>query len=786
MKAYVLDTNVILTDPDSLFVFEDNLIVLPLSVVNELDMVKTKSDEHARYARQFSRNLDALIKEYGMQSNMVKLNGSGGLLFLFDDSAYMQNVQSVDDALIYITKDIPTILKDEYGLNISKSVLVTNDINLRIKCQMKNTNVEQYLNNVAQNNFDPVEFITVDDTIIDSFYNDVGFIYANNNLKLYSYYVLTNGLGKSVLCKSIKHNNNTVLVKMNGEIDAFGIKPKNHEQYFLVNELLNPDIDLVVCNGLAGTGKTLLSIAAGLECIDNGLYDKMLILRSIVPFGRDIGYLKGDLYDKMRAWLSPFYDNLDYIFKDSKRNYELLIENGTIEIDALTYIRGRSLPNRFIILDECFPYNTKIVTDKGKCQIGSLCKMYDKGKELPQVLTFNEQTKDFEYKPVVSVVNKGKRSLIKLSFGKRRIKCTDDHPFLLLSGDWVKAIDLKIGDYIVAHAHNQKQYLNVLNDDMRDLVIGGILGNGCLQNYSNRRYRMTFTHSIQQEDYITWKYEMMCSDNDAQMKYIEHGGYAGKPLLTFNTSAFALDGDLTNPEWVIDNLNPKSLAVWFMDDGSSGKDNHAEIYSNSFDESFHIKAVKKLQDMGIDCAYSLTKKLDGREFYYIKFKKDGFIKLSEIIAPYVHESMEYKLHSQFRNKPKYNWNTNKPKYSAVVVDNIEYNVGVEDVFDIEVQDNHNFIVNTGNNSVNNLSGIVAHNCQNISPKEIKTIITRVGYNSKLILLGDIQQIDSPYLTKYSNALTYVMDRMSGLPNVSIMNLYRTERSRLAEQGIKFL
>lgn len=356
MKIFVIDTNVILNDPECVFKFEENFIIIDMSVLCEIDKVKIKNEEIGRSARHFSRYLENIIKENGCSVNdgLIVNNKGGRLLFTNSKS----DCDLVDDQLISLIKDIKN---NKYNMffdisQIDDVVLVTDDINLRLKCFAFGITAQPFLNNLVNNSFAPIKVIEVDKSIVENFYKNNNFSYSVSDLSLGSYCNFVSIDGGNVLCRvaELDNDGNAILKKINCRKEVFDIKPKNNEQRCLLHALLDPNIQLVICNGSAGTGKTLLSIAAGLDCIENKLYTKMLLLKAIMPFGRDIGYLKGDLMEKMKQWLLPFYDNLEYIYTDNNRTstYSYLIENGIIEIDALTYIRGRSLPNRFIIIDE--------------------------------------------------------------------------------------------------------------------------------------------------------------------------------------------------------------------------------------------------------------------------------------------------------------------------------------------------------------------------------------------------------------------------------------------------
>lgn len=347
MKAFLIDTNVILDDPQCIFNFEDNVVIIAMSVIEELDKIKNKNTDIGQSARIFSRNLDALIFNNGRHiRGKIKINDIGGKLILMNDNEYVN--KTTDDKLLALAKKIKS------RKNYTQVTLITNDINLKIKAYALGVHVETYRNNIVNANFESYQTYQVDSDDIDRLYAGETISILNIPENIGNYCLITNEHQKKAPCRVIdSHDDYKILQKVDLKDCAVGVRAKNLEQKFFLNALMDPDIDMVVCNGYAGTGKTLLSIAAGLECIDRKRYDKMMIYKSIIPFGRDIGYLKGDLHEKIRPWLSPFYDNLDYIFEHNpNKSYQELINLGIIEIDALTYIRGRTLPNRFIIIDE--------------------------------------------------------------------------------------------------------------------------------------------------------------------------------------------------------------------------------------------------------------------------------------------------------------------------------------------------------------------------------------------------------------------------------------------------
>ena len=354
-KTYILDTNVLLHDPESLFAFEDNAIVLPLSVIEELDRIKRRSDEIGRNAREVSRKLDELrIK--GRLSEGVALANGGSVRIEVNGNKPGQHPNGID-----LNTIDNTILALAYALmNNGRSpvILVTKDLNLRIKADVLGLAAEDFYSDKVDYHqlYSGVAELYLSLPEIDRFYQEGYLEYPAEDIHPNQFCILklSESSSKSALARYA--HGRLVKVAHDGKA-VYGIKALNKEQKFALDLLLDDAIRVVTLMGKAGTGKTLLALAAALEKVleGNGPYNRILITRPIVPLGNDLGYLPGDKEDKIRPWMQPIYDNLEYLCNEHIQPngcIDYLIGNGRIELEALTYIRGRSIPKQFIICDE--------------------------------------------------------------------------------------------------------------------------------------------------------------------------------------------------------------------------------------------------------------------------------------------------------------------------------------------------------------------------------------------------------------------------------------------------
>ena len=356
-KTYILDTNVYLTDADCFYQYKNNDIVIPLKILDEIDKHKKRQDFVGTQARKTIRTLDSL-REKGNLSKGIRIEKGQGVLTV---KAY--NPFTLPDDLDTDDSDnqiIATALSEIKENPKRKVVLVTRDINMRVKCDSLNIvtedyNQEQVLEDIG-GLYSGVQKKLVDGQTIDLVYSKGQLAkFEESSFNPNEYAVLIDRLNekKTALTCYSKQKKSFILCK-NFKDTIWGIRPRNREQILALNLLMDPAIPVVSLVGTAGSGKTLLALAAALEQTLGGdsKYKKISVTKPVEPVGKDIGFLPGTVEEKMLPWLAPIQDNLQFLLGNDKITLDMYIEEGKIEIEAMTYIRGRSISNSFIIIDE--------------------------------------------------------------------------------------------------------------------------------------------------------------------------------------------------------------------------------------------------------------------------------------------------------------------------------------------------------------------------------------------------------------------------------------------------
>lgn len=364
-KIYVLDTNVLLQDPEAVFAFEDNEVIIPAVVLEEIDSKKRNADELGRNARTVSRLLDGL-REKGRLHNGIELERGGSVKVELNHRSF-QKLQDVfgemtnDNRILAVAMNY--LLEEQQNEQPRPVVLVSKDTLVRIKADVLGITAEDYLTDRVVSTTDLYPgYVTlrVHPGIIDNFYNSrflpVTDLNVGYTFHPHEFVILKDELGtsKSALLKASADAKRLEPLFLSNE-PIWGIGARNVQQRMALELLLNDEIPLVTLTGKAGTGKTLLALAAGLMKIeDEHKYKKLLIARPVVPMGKDIGYLPGEKDEKLRPWMQPIYDNLEFLFDTKKAGdiEKILAGMSSIQVEALTYIRGRSIPGQFIIIDE--------------------------------------------------------------------------------------------------------------------------------------------------------------------------------------------------------------------------------------------------------------------------------------------------------------------------------------------------------------------------------------------------------------------------------------------------
>ncbi len=374
-KNYVLDTNVLLHDPQAVFRFEDNFVIIPIYAIEEVDQFKREGSERGRNARAIARLLDELRERSGSLSNGVPLD-SGGTLRVALPSKRPELPSAIDRT----TMD-QAILQTAFDVRENDggrpTVFVTMDTNLRIRADALGMVAQTYENQRVE-----VDRLTsgmvemeLDGESIDAFFREGRMPAREPPPPANSCLLLRDRSNPSHTAlgryDATKRAITSLRVPREG---VMGVRPRNKEQSFAFDLLLDESVRLVTLVGKAGTGKTLLALAAGLKrTMEDGAYTRMLVSRPVMPLGRDLGFLPGDVDEKLNPWMQPIFDNLEFLFSTGSRKgpraYAELLESGQIQVEPLTYIRGRSLPQQFIVVDEAqnlTPHEVKtIITRSG-------------------------------------------------------------------------------------------------------------------------------------------------------------------------------------------------------------------------------------------------------------------------------------------------------------------------------------------------------------------------------------------------------------------------------------
>lgn len=361
-KIYVLDTSVYLTDFKSLKAFDNNDVVIPLKVLEELDKHKKRQDAVGSNARQIIRIFDDMRAIGSLQEGVIIDSENENSGFAYTSSYDLDLLPQEWDKQDSDNQIIATALTVRNKNPDTRVILVSRDINLRVKCDAIRLEVQDYQESQVVSSLDDVytgfETIQVSQEDVDKFYankemkapvdvslhpNQFVLLTSENNQKSSAIAMVDKDLSKLILPYQYKK-------------EVWGIRPRNKEQNCALNLLMDPDISLVSLIGKAGSGKTLCAMAAGLEQTisesHNQRYSRMIVSRPVQPLGKDIGFLPGTLEEKMAPWLKPIQDNLQFLMGNDSLTLDMYVEQGKIEVEAITYIRGRSISNAFIIIDE--------------------------------------------------------------------------------------------------------------------------------------------------------------------------------------------------------------------------------------------------------------------------------------------------------------------------------------------------------------------------------------------------------------------------------------------------
>jgi PhoH-like ATPase len=359
-KNYILDTNVLLHDPNSLLKFEDNHVLIPIEVIEEIDRFKRESNDLGQNARSVSRMLDGL-RDQGQLSEGVSLPNGGDLRIVFQKPRAARNGHAVfsndtvDNRILSLAAGIKKADPE------AQTILVSKDINLRIKADALGLMAEDYENDRIQltDLYTGMFELPVPPEKLASFRADGEFpLLAGREYFPNEYCTLLDESNpKRTALTKVDATGTKLIPIMDSREGVWGIKPRNREQHFAFDALLDDRVKLATLMGKAGTGKTLLAMAAGLKrTVVDREFRRLVVARPTISMGKELGFLPGSLDEKLAPWMQPIHDALEMLsdlnMGNEHRRSADLMRSGHIVVEALSYIRGRSIANQFIIIDE--------------------------------------------------------------------------------------------------------------------------------------------------------------------------------------------------------------------------------------------------------------------------------------------------------------------------------------------------------------------------------------------------------------------------------------------------
>jgi PhoH-like ATPase len=359
VKNYIIDTNVLLHDPNSLLSFEENAVLIPIEVIEEIDRFKRESSELGQNARMVSRMLDSFRGD-GSLSEGVKLPNGGKLKIVFQKNGHINgeahfNGNTVDNRILSLAASI------QKAQPKNATILVSKDINLRIKADALGLQAEDYETDrvfITDLYTGMMEMAVSTDKITAFRARGELELPAGKTYFPNEYCTLTDEANSKKAALTKVDATGTKLVPIiDSREGVWGIKPRNREQHFAFDALLDDRVKLVTLMGKAGTGKTLLAMAAGLKrAVNDREFRRLVVARPTISMGKELGFLPGSLEEKLAPWMQPIHDALEMLSDlnmghDHRRSGDLM-RSGSIVVEALSYIRGRSIANQFMIIDE--------------------------------------------------------------------------------------------------------------------------------------------------------------------------------------------------------------------------------------------------------------------------------------------------------------------------------------------------------------------------------------------------------------------------------------------------
>jgi PhoH-like ATPase len=845
-KIFVIDTSVILYDHNAIYNFEEHDVAIPITVLEELDDFKKGNDTINFEAREFIRTVDKLAQENTL-TDWIKINGNDGKFKV---------IMTTENPTIDATKIFQDRKADHRILNAAISlqneypnrtvVLVSKDVNLRLKAKSLNLKAEDYLTGKIENVDNlftgKLELDNVDDSIITDLYQN-GYCSPEK----------LNMTFESNLYLVLKNEKSSVLAFYNKSLNrleridkktCYKITPRNSEQTFAIHALLNDDVKLVTLQGKAGTGKTLLALAAALQ--QQKTYRQIYLARPIVPLSKkDLGALPGNVQEKIEPYILPLFDNLKFIqsqYKESDKEYKFItdcVKEEKLIITPLAYIRGRSISNTLFIIDECLTKNNLIWTSDGK----SLPIQNLKNDDI--VISNNMEINQQGNNIISNFFERQTNEIMEIKTSKGTFECTPTHQWWVYdNGVELKkklAKDITKNDLMLISEKMPHYIKNELSiEDSKLLAL--ILTDGHIEKNTKRiKIEMSKDKIWLEKTFndITKNFETVILENKKRKTIIcciknpttihnyvdKYNLIVGKksnniivpdqiwnaPLESvknFISVCFDAEGDVNY------NTKKNNLVISFSTTSKVfayqlsslllkfGIQSHIYNYDKKNKKhatSYRVSIINYyaknfLENIGFTMErkqniYNIIKNInyENPTIYPLKIgadikKQSTSIKiLTESLGRIRFDDNKSYNHTTFIKMKEYANNNNIKLdyyYPCCRINSIEYITLNEStsVYDFTVNNDHTFYVN----------GVISSNCQNLTPHEVKTIITRAGEGTKIIFTGDIHQIDTPYLDTQSNGLSHIIDRMNKQSIYSHITLVKGERSELADLANELL
>ena len=558
----------------------------------------------------------------------------------------------------------------------------------------------------------------------------------------------------------------SITIKMNPDINPFSLKRKSDlvkpkskykpTRYIVGARLLGKKDSqcikvssksrLYLTNDYIVTHNTYTTCYAALALLADKKIEKIIITKPIQESGENLGFLPGSMEDKLHPYKQSYYTTFCKII--GKVSTDMLFATEEIVFEPLAYMRGSTYDNCIMLLDECFTGDTRVVTKHGirgsfnYIRIKDIVNMFKSGKDV-YVSSWNEEMRILENKKVTGVFENGIKNITKIYTKDKLepIKTTKNHPFSVFKDGeiiWSEVNNLKVGDSICRYKGSNTNNSTIITNDSYDIILGMCLGDSSLlvNKQVKKSYRLSTNHSIKQYDYMNFKKNIF--DEISSYRNSLKSGYTGEEQCGFQTKSINISDEFYNSMYreskkyistqIYRWFTERTLAIWYMDDGSVSQSNGAVTFStNSMSqEEVNVLSSVLMNKFNLDSSIYETSK-----GIVLCLNRINSLKMFSIISNYIHPSMSYKLNgfiSKFDiNLYKISYNKNLSTTDIINIEDCESDY----VYNIEVDGNHNYFV----------ENILVHNCQNASIKQLMLWVTRLGKDSKAVMMGDTSQYD---------------------------------------------